>query len=131
MTSFVAMLSQILAGIFLLVVAQVLRSCFYSPLKSIPGPFLAKFTNLWRLLDTYNGRAELTQRTLHEKYGPAVRIGPNAVSLSDPSLLRTIYNIRGDFLKVSAQNHSFGTQSNESTEHILHRERHQSRQQHH
>lgn len=71
-----------------------------SPLKSIPGPIFAKCTNLWRLLDAYGGRSELTHRLLHEKYGSAVRIGPNVVSVSDPKLLRTIYNTRGDFLKV-------------------------------
>ncbi|KAK6602264.1 benzoate 4-monooxygenase cytochrome p450 [Botrytis cinerea] len=72
---------------------------FTSPLKSIPGPFLAKFTNFWRLIDTYNGRAELTHKFLHEKYGQAVRIGPNLVSLNDPDLVRTIYSLKGEFLK--------------------------------
>ncbi|TGO46446.1 hypothetical protein BCON_0325g00140 [Botryotinia convoluta] len=72
---------------------------FTSPLKSIPGPFLAKFTNFWRLIDTYNGRAEPTHKFLHEKYGQAVRIGPNLVSLNDPNLVRTIYSLKGDFLK--------------------------------
>ncbi|TGO19981.1 hypothetical protein BPAE_0325g00080 [Botrytis paeoniae] len=72
---------------------------FTSPLKSIPGPFLAKFTNFWRLIDTYNGRAELTHIFLHEKYGHAVRIGPNLVSLNNPDLVRTIFSLKGDFLK--------------------------------
>ncbi|CAG8972578.1 hypothetical protein HYALB_00011310 [Hymenoscyphus albidus] len=48
-----------------------------SPLKNIPGPFIAKFTDLWRLFDTLGGRAELTHIHLHAKYGPAVRLGPN------------------------------------------------------
>lgn len=77
-----------------------LRSYLHSPLRRIPGPFLAKFTNLWRLFDVWGGRVELTHQLLHEKYGSAVRIGPDLVSLSDPTLLRTIYDSRGTFLKV-------------------------------
>ncbi|KAJ9299754.1 hypothetical protein DTO271G3_2638 [Paecilomyces variotii] len=71
-----------------------------SPLNSIPGPFLAKWTNLWRLFDVWGGRCELTQKLLHEKYGPVVRLGPNMVSLSDPALIATLYGINGDWLKT-------------------------------
>lgn len=31
-------------------------------------------TNLWRLFDVWGGRFELTQKLLHEKYGPVVRL---------------------------------------------------------
>lgn len=97
-----------LLGSFLQALAfATISLCFYfvwvlvsSPIKDIPGPLAAKCTNLWRFFDTYGGRCELTHRLLHEKYGSAVRIGPNVVSLSDPKLLRTIYNTRGEFLKV-------------------------------
>ncbi|KAK9420554.1 hypothetical protein SUNI508_06294 [Seiridium unicorne] len=80
----------------------VLRAAYLhltSTIRDIPGPFLAKFTNLWRLLDYYKGTQIDSQQRLHEKLGSAVRIGPNIVSLSDPSLLRTIYSTRGEFLK--------------------------------
>lgn len=99
-------LSTLAVGIFLLGLAvtslERLQKYRTSSLKKVPGPFLARFSNLWRFLDAYGGRSELTQRTLHEKYGSAVRLGPNIVSLSDPALLRTIYNTRGDFLKASS-----------------------------
>ncbi|KAM0152967.1 hypothetical protein ACHAQE_006419 [Botrytis cinerea] len=101
--------------------------CYYftSPLKSIPGPFLAKFTNLWRLIDVYGGRPELTHQLLHQKYGQAVRIGPNVVSLSDPKLIPKIYSLKGEFLKSDFYTvndtkvgnaiikNAFSTQSNE------------------
>lgn len=83
------------------VLLSVILWRFYtSPLKSIPGPFLAKFTNLWRLIDVYRGSAHLTHIHLHRRYGSAVRIGPNVVSLSDPGLIKTIYSTRNGFLKV-------------------------------
>ncbi|KAI5927227.1 cytochrome P450 [Camillea tinctor] len=72
---------------------------FTSPLKDIPGPFWAKITDLWRFIDHYHATQPITQRRLHDELGPAVRIGPNAVSLSDPSLLKTVYSTRGHFLK--------------------------------
>ncbi|KAG9228467.1 cytochrome P450 [Amylocarpus encephaloides] len=72
-----------------------------SPIKSIPGPFFAKFTNVWRLLDALGGRAELSHQYLHAKYGPNVRLGPDLVSVSDPELLRKIYDIRGQFTKTN------------------------------
>ncbi|CAG8980606.1 hypothetical protein HYALB_00013761, partial [Hymenoscyphus albidus] len=61
---------------------------------------------------------------LHGKHGPAVRIGPNVVSLSDPHLIKTVYSTRGNFLKsdfysvnaVVQDGHTiqnvFGTRSN-------------------
>ncbi|KAL1845569.1 hypothetical protein Plec18170_009704 [Paecilomyces lecythidis] len=74
-----------------------------SPLNSIPGPFLAKWTNLWRLFDVWGGRCELTQKLLHEKYGPVVRLGPNCVSVGrpDPNLIAKLYGIKGDCLKTN------------------------------
>ncbi|OQE00243.1 hypothetical protein PENVUL_c055G03586 [Penicillium vulpinum] len=47
---------------------------------SIPGPLLAKITNLWRFIDVANGRAEVTLYSLHQKHGDYVRLGPNVVS---------------------------------------------------
>ncbi|KUJ11447.1 cytochrome P450 [Mollisia scopiformis] len=95
----VSVFLQSLGSTLLLTLVYSVWIYFTSPIKSIPGPFFAKFTNLWRFFDTYGGRPELTQQMLHEKYGNAVRLGPNIVSISDPKLLRTLYNTRGDFLK--------------------------------
>lgn len=86
-------------GLALLVI-QPLLSKLRSPLNEIPGPFLARFTDLWRFLDTYNATQVKSQQELHQKLGPAVRIGPNLVSLSDPSLLKTVYSVRGTYVKV-------------------------------
>lgn len=72
-----------------------------TPLKDIPGPFLAKFTNFWRVYDYYHLISPETQKRLHGKHGPAVRLGPNLVSLNDPAMIPIIYNARGTFPKVS------------------------------
>lgn len=74
-----------------------------SPLKRLPGPFFAKFSDIWRLWIHYKQTHIETQIKLHARYGDFVRIGPKTVSIADPSLIRTIYSTRGTFLKVSMQ----------------------------
>ena len=71
-----------------------------SPIKHIPGPFWAKCTNLWRLLNVYTGHAEKTQRQLHDVLGPAVRLGPNMVSISDPDMINQVYSRKNLLRKV-------------------------------
>lgn len=84
-----------------LVVLRLVISYFSSPLRSIPGPFLAKFTDAWRMFDYYKTTQIQSHQELHRQHGPAVRIGPNMVSLSDPSLLKKIYDTRGNYVKVT------------------------------
>lgn len=89
-----------------------------SPLKKIPGPILAKFSNIWRFYNHYGQTHIETQKQLHEKYGDVVRLGPNIVSVADASLLKTIYSTRGTFLKVSrSTEHSM----REVTDHVVER----------
>jgi hypothetical protein len=47
------------------------------------------------------GKYEVVIHELHKKYGPVVRIGPNVLDLDMPDLIKTIYNTKGDYLKVS------------------------------
>ncbi len=81
-------------------VVQYVVTYWRSPLKKIPGPFLAKFSDLWRFCNHYGQTHIETQKELHKKYGDVVRLGPNTVSIADASLLKTIYSTRGTFLKV-------------------------------
>lgn len=83
------------------IIANVIITVLTSPINNIPGPILAKFTNLWRFFNVWRGKAEVTQLKLHRRYGPAVRLGPNCVSLSDPDLIKTIYSTKEKWVKVS------------------------------
>ena len=50
-------------------ISQVIYNVFFSPLRSIPGPFLARFTRLWEL---YSVRKKLSHMEFvhqHEKHG--------------------------------------------------------------
>lgn len=77
------------------------QSYYFSAVKSFPGPFCTKFTDIWRYIKTAGGQAHLVHADLHRKYGAVVRIGPNTLSISDPSLMKTIYNAKNPWKKVS------------------------------
>ncbi|KAJ5220333.1 hypothetical protein N7468_009537, partial [Penicillium chermesinum] len=74
------------------------------PLEVIPGPALASFTNAWRMVDVFNGRCDITHYQLHQKHGSVVRMGPNLLSLSDPSLISVVYNTKNPWLKSAMYN---------------------------
>ncbi|KAE8447509.1 hypothetical protein EG329_010639 [Mollisiaceae sp. DMI_Dod_QoI] len=68
-------------------------------LRSIPGPFAAKFTNLWLLLQARQGKRYLSVDQAHKKYGKLVRIQPDHVSVADESAIQEIYGHGNGFLK--------------------------------
>ncbi|EXJ63764.1 hypothetical protein A1O7_00099 [Cladophialophora yegresii CBS 114405] len=69
------------------------------PLRSVPGPFLARFTRLWYLRKVWQGDFEKTNVALHKKYGPIVRIAPNYYSIDDADAIKTIYGHGNQFVK--------------------------------
>lgn len=62
-----------------------------SPLANVPGPLLARFTNLWWLRVVLRRNVHLETIELHKRYGPLVRIGPNEVLLPFVSNLSKTY----------------------------------------
>jgi cytochrome P450 len=61
------------------------------PLHHIPGPVLARSTQLYQLYQLYLGRPRVNQQQLHDHYGPVVRIGPNEVSICDAPMLQPVF----------------------------------------
>lgn len=78
-------------------------SAFRAGLRQVPGPVLAKITPFWRVWWLWGGNAHEGYRKLHEKYGRIVRTAPDAVEISDPAVIPSIYGINSKFVKVSAQ----------------------------
>lgn len=79
---------------------QVLNNVFLSPLRSIPGPFLAKLTGEWLIFIDFAGNRTSTIHKLHQKYGTAVRVGPNEVSFSNIGSVKDIYGQQTAFMKA-------------------------------
>lgn len=85
-----------LAGLGLLYAVSV---ALFSPLRKVPGPVAARFTNLFYLNRVRHGNFHYENKNLHLKYGPVLRLGENLVSIDDPSALKTIYGIGSKFPK--------------------------------
>ena len=101
---------------FIFVTLRALAQAYLTPLRDVPGPWLAKFTRLW-LLKAYHSRSfHQTNIRLHQKYGlaplvtqkgfahrglgPIVRIAPNEYSIDDPEAAKIIYRPRDQLQKV-------------------------------
>lgn len=79
---------------------RILQS--YWRLLDIPGPILARFTNLQRYYWVKTTRAHEIHKEIHDQYGDFVRLGPNMVSISDPAAIPSLYPIRPGIPKVCA-----------------------------
>lgn len=84
----------------LALIACLVANYFHHGLQRYPGPALAKFTNLWRLLDVRRRRSEITHLDLHKRYGDVVRLGPNVLSFADPRAVKAIYGLNKGYVKV-------------------------------
>ncbi|KAI9376628.1 hypothetical protein BJX61DRAFT_530782 [Aspergillus egyptiacus] len=82
-----------------LLVVYLTQQYFHNGLHRYPGPFLAKFTDLWRFLDVHARRPERTHIALHQKHGDVVRLGPNMLSFASPSAIKVIYGLNKGFTK--------------------------------
>lgn len=80
--------------------AQIIRNVFLSPLRHIPGPFLAKVTPYWLIFIGLAGHRTTTLHRLHERYGSTIRIGPHEVSYSNQDIIKEFYSQQTVFLKA-------------------------------
>ena len=83
-------------------IAYLASNYFKKGLNRYPGPLLASFSDLWRFVDVWNRRPDITHLALHRKHGDVVRLGPNTLSFSDPAAIKTIYGLNKGMIKVSS-----------------------------
>lgn len=89
--------------LFLAAVGIVLRlvcNRYWTPLRNIPGPFLASCTRFPRFFSVLTGRPYEWELKQHKKYGRLVRTGPDLVSVGDPAEINNIYGSACLFPKV-------------------------------
>lgn len=72
--------------------AVALYRWWLHPLARVPGPRLAALSNGWYAYQVRNGRMRRLATTLHNKYGPVVRVGPNELWCSGSDAFRLIYS---------------------------------------
>lgn len=86
--------------VFLAHLIQVVYVLLISPLRKIPGPFLAKFSPLWLRWVDLSGHRTTTIDRLHQRYGPTVLIGPSEISLNDIANVKELYGQLTTFMKA-------------------------------
>ena len=82
-----------LSGLLAIYLTYTLYTILTSPLRNVPGPFVARFTKLWYLAHVRRGRFEQENIALHRRYGPIVRIAPDHYSLDHPDAVRAVYGL--------------------------------------
>ncbi|KAF4974020.1 hypothetical protein FZEAL_9040 [Fusarium zealandicum] len=70
-------------------------------LRGIPGPFLARFSNLWLTYICRRSKRSYTVYDLHERLGPVVRIQPDHISIVDEKAINLVYG-HGNGLEKSS-----------------------------
>lgn len=85
----------------LLFLAYLIYLYLFGPLSHISGPHISRISNLWKLNSAWHEDIPKRLITLHQQYGPIVRIGSNSISVNDPAAYQIIYGFRLAFKKVS------------------------------
>lgn len=85
-----------------LVAARCVHRVLFHPLRHVPGPIIAKCTNLWLYYHYFVGDQCSVIQRLHQRYGPILRVAPNEVEIAKGEALWPIYGKDGGFDKASS-----------------------------
>ncbi|OQV03600.1 hypothetical protein CLAIMM_08622 [Cladophialophora immunda] len=81
--------------------AKVIYRVYFHPLSRFPAPFVNKFSPVPAILSLLRGRMGMDIKTLHDKYGPVVRISPNELSFNGSQAWEDIYGYRHGRLNMA------------------------------
>ncbi|KAE9991893.1 hypothetical protein EG327_010680 [Venturia inaequalis] len=87
------------AGVVAFAILQSIYNSFKPGIRDLPGPWLAKYTDLLRVYWAWKGDAWITFQRLKKEYGNAVRVGPNTILLSEQGQFDKILGFKEDFAK--------------------------------
>ena len=79
------------ASVLLLGIFAFIRS--RNPLNKVPGPWYARWTSLPLMIATLSGRRIYYVHSLHQHYGPYVRVSPTEVAVNDAAAFKHIHRI--------------------------------------
>lgn len=92
-------LTAVLLPLGFLILLALYRISPFHPLSHVPGPLLPRLSSLWLTYHAWIGDEATIVHSLHKKYGPIVRNGPDSVDIADGSALTAIYSEKGGFSK--------------------------------
>lgn len=84
--------------LLVIVLAKVMANR-YGSMRDIPGPILARYTQLYKVYHVIKGDWHTLNIQLHDQYGVLVRIAPNECSVADPNATKIIYGHATRFRK--------------------------------
>lgn len=90
--SYTGLLAYVFLTTALVILTRGIYSLYFSPLRTIPGPWYAAFSEAWILFHTFRCRKVRAIDDLYKTYGPVVRISPNTVAFLDQQTTRYVYN---------------------------------------
>ncbi|KAB2571025.1 Cytochrome P450 monooxygenase rdc4 [Lasiodiplodia theobromae] len=106
-------ITSVLKGSVVLFVLGLISTCvyniFFHPLRNYPGPKYAAATDLVFKFASLRGDVIPWTHRIHEKYGEAVRLGPNRLSFISPQAWKDIYGHRTGGKKSNPKDVKFYT----------------------
>lgn len=72
-------------------VGQVIYNVYLHPLRRYPGPLVHRATCLGMVYKLIRGTLPMDIKTLHDQYGPVVRVSVNELSFVNPQAWKDIY----------------------------------------
>lgn len=97
-----ALTLALISGVVSLAAVATYRLCLH-PLSRVPGPPLAAVTSCWYAFQVRNGRMLTLGKTLHEQYGPVVRVGPNELWFAAKDAFKMIYSEPDPYARPTAR----------------------------
>ncbi|KAM0286509.1 hypothetical protein ACHAQH_000937 [Verticillium albo-atrum] len=73
----------------------------HSQLRDIPGPLVARLSNVWLFSTARRGKRFMLVHEAHQKYGPVLRVQPNHISINNDEAIQAIYGHGNGFLKAN------------------------------
>ncbi|KAJ4418349.1 hypothetical protein N0V82_005630 [Gnomoniopsis sp. IMI 355080] len=89
----------LLGAVALAAVVYYVYSVLSSPLAKVPGPWYSKFTELVLRWHWLQGKRAKYVHSLHQKYGPVVRVGPDEVDVTDLPSIKAIHTVKATYIK--------------------------------
>jgi cytochrome P450 len=80
-------------------VLQLVYVALTSPTRHLPGPWYTRFTHLRLKRAVITGQRIFYIDSLHQKYGPIVRLSPTEVGVADLAAFKEIHKIGTKYLK--------------------------------
>jgi hypothetical protein len=88
----IAFMLKLFGSFVALILGTIVYRLYFHPLAGIPGPRSAAVSNIWHAYHARNGRMLELGKTLHQKFGPMVRVGPNEVWFDSKEAFSKIYS---------------------------------------